>query len=118
MLNLVGDGHSYGKEIGGDLWEGKRTLILVDLFAKSAALRGRAPATASWPNRAPQRLPREIEWINDLIDRNGSIDVARAAARQFAAAAREFEVAYASAPAGADKQFLRELVEYVVDRDV
>jgi geranylgeranyl diphosphate synthase type II len=28
VLNLIGNGH-YGKEIAGDLWEGKHTLILV-----------------------------------------------------------------------------------------
>jgi geranylgeranyl diphosphate synthase type II len=29
ILNLVGEGALYGKEIGGDLWEGKHTLILM-----------------------------------------------------------------------------------------
>jgi geranylgeranyl diphosphate synthase type II len=29
LLNLAGEIGSYGKEIGGDLWEGKRTLILL-----------------------------------------------------------------------------------------
>ena len=28
VLNLAGDVGDYGKEIGGDLWEGKRTLLL------------------------------------------------------------------------------------------
>ena len=29
ILNLVGDRVKYGKEIGGDIWEGKRTLMLI-----------------------------------------------------------------------------------------
>jgi len=29
VLNLTGDESDYGKEIGGDLWEGKHTLILI-----------------------------------------------------------------------------------------
>src|SRR5580692_2098512 len=37
VLNLVGDVRKYGKEIGGDLWEGKRTLILAHLFSRAAA---------------------------------------------------------------------------------
>jgi geranylgeranyl pyrophosphate synthase len=31
ILNLTGDFAMYGKEIGGDLWEGKRTLMLIQL---------------------------------------------------------------------------------------
>jgi geranylgeranyl diphosphate synthase type II len=118
VLNLVGDVHKYGKEIGGDLWEGKRTLILIDLMGRLEGLeRERLSGILAKPRAA--RLPREIEWVKERIHRYGSVDVARAAARQFAAAAaQEFEQAYASVPAGPDKQFLRALVQYVVDRDV
>jgi geranylgeranyl diphosphate synthase type II len=38
LLNLRADPEDYGKEIGGDLWEGKRTLILLH------ALRHASPA--------------------------------------------------------------------------
>jgi geranylgeranyl diphosphate synthase type II len=31
-LNLVAEPHAYGKEIGGDLWEGKHTLILIHML--------------------------------------------------------------------------------------
>ena len=49
LLNLRADPDDYGKEIGGDLWEGKRTLILLH------ALRHAAPADR---NRALQILAR------------------------------------------------------------
>jgi geranylgeranyl diphosphate synthase type II len=32
ILNLVAEYSKYGKEIGGDIWEGKRTLILIRLL--------------------------------------------------------------------------------------
>ncbi|WP_437328827.1 polyprenyl synthetase family protein [Sorangium sp. So ce381] len=32
VLNLAGDVGEYGKEIGGDLWEGKRTLMLLHMM--------------------------------------------------------------------------------------
>jgi geranylgeranyl diphosphate synthase type II len=35
-LNIVGDEKVYGKEIGGDLWEGKRTLITIELVEKAS----------------------------------------------------------------------------------
>jgi geranylgeranyl diphosphate synthase type II len=43
LLNLEGDPRQYGKEIGGDLWEGKRTLILLHMMrSASPAQRRRA----------------------------------------------------------------------------
>ena len=32
VLNLIGEERLYGKEIGGDISEGKRTLILIHLL--------------------------------------------------------------------------------------
>jgi geranylgeranyl diphosphate synthase, type II len=117
VLNLVGEARKYGKEIGGDLWEGKRTLILVDAFARATPFeRERLRAILAKPR--PRRAAREIEWMNALITRSGSLDRARATARQFAeAAAKEFDGAYATAPDGEDKSFLRDLVSYAVERD-
>ena len=50
VLNLVGDARKYGKEIGGDLLEGKRTLILAHLF--KSAQPGREGAPADVPGKA------------------------------------------------------------------
>lgn len=36
ILNLDGDITAYGKEIGGDLWEGKRTVILIRLIQSAS----------------------------------------------------------------------------------
>src|SRR5262247_1647619 len=36
LLNLTGDERRYGKEIGGDLLEGKRTLMLIHLLRRAA----------------------------------------------------------------------------------
>jgi geranylgeranyl diphosphate synthase type II len=45
LLNLTGDPRRYGKEIGGDLWEGKHTLILLHMLrAASPSERRRAHA--------------------------------------------------------------------------
>ncbi|WP_437801019.1 polyprenyl synthetase family protein [Sorangium sp. So ce693] len=35
VLNLAGDVGEYGKEIGGDLWEGKRTLMLLHMMRRA-----------------------------------------------------------------------------------
>ena len=117
VLNLVGDRKKYGKEIGGDLLEGKRTLILAHLLENSRAHeRNRLEAFLAKPRA--QRLPREVVEIYDLLQSYGSIEYARRAAQQFAAGAREeFETAYAAAAPGADVNFLRLLLDYMVSRD-
>jgi geranylgeranyl diphosphate synthase type II len=37
VLNLVGDDRAYGKEAAGDLWEGKRTLIVLHMMRTASA---------------------------------------------------------------------------------
>ena len=65
------------------------------------------------------RLPDEVRWVYQLLGRHGSIDYARAAARALGdAAARALEIAFAAAPEGDAKEFLRCLVRYTVTRDV
>jgi geranylgeranyl diphosphate synthase type II len=117
VLNLVGDRSRYGKEIGGDLLEGKRTLILAHLF-KSCAVQERERLKSFLGKPRSQRLPREVAWVYELFGRHGSIDYARRAARDFAdAARREFDVAYRDARPGQDLDFLRSLLDYMVERE-
>lgn len=118
ILNLVGDRNRYGKEIGGDLLEGKRTLILAHLFQHLDPYeKGRLSTFLGKPR--PQRLPREVCWVYELLRRHGSIEYARNAARTFADAAREeLQVAYADALPGADLEFVHLLLEYMIKRDV
>lgn len=54
VLNLVGDEERHGKEIAGDLWEGKHTLIVLHMM-RAASERERGVACgSSWtsPGRA------------------------------------------------------------------
>ena len=37
VLNLIGDAARYGKEINGDLYEGKRSLMIIHLLAETTA---------------------------------------------------------------------------------
>lgn len=118
VLNLMGDAHTYGKEIGGDLWEGKRTLILSHLFQQVAGRElERVRGLLAKPRR--QRMRREVDWLKQCLVEQGSIEYARDASRQLIAAAlSEFEIAFRDAAAGEDKAFVRHCVEYVVQRSL
>ena len=117
VLNLIGDQRKYGKEIGGDLLEGKRTLVLTHLFANSAP-HEKQRLKGFFGKPRTQRLPRELAWVQELVRSRGSIDYARQAARQFAEAARsEFGPAYAGASPGPALDFVESLLGYLVSRD-
>jgi geranylgeranyl diphosphate synthase type II len=117
VLNLVGDMRAYGKEIGGDLLEGKRTLVLAHLFANTdSSEKQRLKAFFGKPRA--QRLPRELSWLKLLLRDRGSIDYARAAANLFAqGASGEFATAYRDATPGPDLDFLRSLIGHVATRN-
>jgi geranylgeranyl pyrophosphate synthase len=118
VLNLVGSQSRYGKEIAGDLSEGKRTLVLSHAFAQAApSERSRLQNLFSRPGE--RRLERELIDIYDLLGQAGSIEWARLAASALTRAAqKEFPLAFAGANDGPDLDFVRSLVSYLVERDV
>jgi geranylgeranyl diphosphate synthase, type II len=116
ILNLVGDQTQYGKEILGDIWEGKRTLMLVHALRQSTA--GEQLGRIFSVSRE-QRNERDVEWVFRLFEHYASIDFARATLRQVVQAALdEFDVAYRDAARSVDRDFIRELIPFLGDRDV
>jgi geranylgeranyl diphosphate synthase type II len=117
LLNLTGEYRKYGKEIGGDLWEGKRTLMLIHLMRYcSTSDRQRIVGILAEPRT--EHPPRDIAWLFRLMQHRGSIEYARRAARQLAGAAlMEGLSALRGMPDSDDKRFILEMVLYVVNRD-
>ncbi len=118
VLNLKGSVARYGKEINGDLWEGKRTLLLTHAIARAGGA-DRAWMTSFMARPRERRLPREVLRLHDIIVSSGGIEWAQRAASAFAdAAAREFDAsAFAGAPQSPDLEWLRACVGYLVARD-
>jgi len=158
ILNLRGDVGAYGKEIGGDLWEGKRTLILLhtmrsaspeeraeaarilalprpsagaeapedmlahllDSLVEGAELTpagrdriGRALAGAGTA-RPAAKTPAEVRFLEQLIERHGSVEHARGVALAWAGEAeRAFEACRAWLLPGVHRDLLEGLIDYV-----
>ncbi|MGI0079945.1 MAG: polyprenyl synthetase family protein, partial [Nitrososphaerales archaeon] len=80
VLNLTAEPKKYGKEILGDLFEGKRTLMLIHLLDHCSNLeRSRVIAALSKPRQKKSR--NEALKVFELMKRYSSIEYAKAAAR-------------------------------------
>jgi geranylgeranyl diphosphate synthase type II len=118
VLNLVGDRTKYGKEIGGDIWEGKRTLALIHLLNSCTAGEKRRLRKFLGVSRTQRQL-KDVKWVYEMMVKYKSIDYARSSARQLAGAAlKEFYVAYGDLPNSEHRLFIQNIVLYMIERDV
>jgi geranylgeranyl diphosphate synthase type II len=95
LLNLTEDsadnapaagGGGYGKERGGDIAEGKRTLIVIEMLERlPAAEVQRVRDILTLP--AEQTAPADIAWVIGAAERCGALDAARRQCREHSEAA-------------------------------
>jgi geranylgeranyl diphosphate synthase type II len=118
ILNLVGDRAKYGKEIGGDIWEGKRTMMLIRALNQSSTdEKERLKHFLATPRI--ERSAKDVRWVYRLMSKYDCIEFARSSARHLAGGAIfEFYKTYGSLPDSEDKQFLQKIVTYMIDRDL
>jgi geranylgeranyl diphosphate synthase, type II len=113
LLNLVGEERLYGKEILGDLYEGKRTLPLVHLLSVARGADLDLVRDYLRRNRS-ERSEELVRAVRALMDDYGSISYTREYAEGILLTAEEhFDQAFAAARPGPDLDFLRALVPYV-----
>ncbi|MDT5011850.1 MAG: geranylgeranyl diphosphate synthase, type [Mycobacterium sp.] len=113
LLNLVGEEKVYGKEILGDLYEGKRTLPLVHLMSTAKAADRELVGDYLRRTRT-ERSPELVHTVRKLMDHYESISFTKEFAEGILLVAEEyFEHAFADARPGPDLDFLRSLVPYV-----
>jgi geranylgeranyl diphosphate synthase type II len=116
LLNLLGDKRRYGKEIGGDLWEGKRTLMLIHVLNHADRDDRRRIRGLLAKSRA-DRTATEIRWLRRQMDLTGAIEYARETAHGLAGAARhECARAYEDAEPSRDRDFLEALSFWALER--
>jgi geranylgeranyl diphosphate synthase type II len=116
LLNLTGDPNRYGKEIGGDLWEGKRTLMLIRLFEKATPSE-RIELRRVLGRGRESRRPEEVAWIRERMDAYACLKHASVIAHGLAgAAAHELSLECAALAPSPDKEFLTSLPTWVLER--
>jgi geranylgeranyl diphosphate synthase type II len=118
LLNLTGDETLYGKEIDGDIAEGKRTLMLIHLL--SAAGGGDREFLVDFlRGDREDRSEDDVAAVRDMMTRHGSIEYGRQYARALAEQAESaFEAAFGSLPDTPDRRFLSGVVDFVISREL
>jgi geranylgeranyl diphosphate synthase, type II len=106
----------YGKEMNGDLFEAKRTLMLIHVHnACSDAERARLHDFLGQDRAA--RSPDDVLWLAGMMQRLGSIDHGRQVAAAMAGAAEhEFALAYGGLAPSADLSFIAGLAPWIFER--
>jgi geranylgeranyl diphosphate synthase type II len=116
LLNLVGDEEAYGKELLGDLYEGKRTLMLNHVVSASSGTE-RVDLVRYLHQARAERTPEDVAMVLDAMRRHGSIEFAAEFAQGIAdAALGAFEVAFATVPDGDDRAFIEAMIPWMLDR--
>jgi geranylgeranyl diphosphate synthase, type II len=117
LLNLTPSASRYGKEPLGDLREGKRTLMLIHLLQTAD------PAEHSFlvdflADDTGPRADGDIREVYDLMLSHGSLDFARRFGQGIADACRtQFHEAFGDLPPGEDRQFLWEIIGWMLERE-
>jgi geranylgeranyl diphosphate synthase type II len=115
LLNLIADPR-YGKERDGDLWEGKRTLILIHALRECASDELER-LTAILGCDRDKRTVGDVCWMRQVMDKYDSVEYARQVAHGLAgAAAHEFSRFSAGLPDCRDKEFLGHMPTWVIER--
>jgi len=117
VLNLVGSEEKYGKEIGGDIQEGKRTLIAIHLY-NHADEGERSRITEIMNKPREDKTPQDVKEILSLMQKYGSINYASDFARRLSAEAKEMlgELPFEGDPLY--REMLQQLVDFVVSREL
>jgi geranylgeranyl diphosphate synthase type II len=115
ILNLVAE-PAYGKERDGDLWEGKRTLMLIRLLSEATPdEREQIVRMLALPRE--ERTHPQVRWLRELMDVYGCIEYAQAIAHGLAGAAlHEYSRLYAGLPSSRDNRFIEGFVTWVFER--
>lgn len=116
LLNLEADETLYGKERAGDLWEGKRTIMLLH-FVRTARGATHNRALSILRKSRADKSEEDVAWLLDAMAKAGSLEYGRRLAEEYSQRALSLDAeGFRFFQDNDDRLFLREMLRYVVDR--
>ena len=117
VLNLIGEERLYGKEIGGDISEGKRTLILIHLLNTCSHKDGKRIIEIMEQPRV-NKYQEEVQEVLDLMKQYESIQYAQRHAKTLAQRAyTQFNQAFSDLPQSKAKDIFLGLIDFLIERE-
>jgi len=119
ILNLTGDKKKYGKEIGGDILEGKRTLILIDLINKCDS-QEKQFVIESFDRAREKKEPGIIEDILVLMKKYKSIEYAASVSQEKAKSARQSYLKHINDYIAIEEyqKVIIDLIDFMIEREL
>ncbi|MEM5872558.1 MAG: polyprenyl synthetase family protein [Candidatus Aenigmatarchaeota archaeon] len=117
VLNLTASKEKYGKEIGGDILEGKRTLILIHLL-KNCTKEEKKKVIDIYLKNRDEKTEEEKNYVMDLMKKYGSIEYAHKKSLEFAEQAKKlFDKNTSMLKDSFAKKAIRAGIDFVVTRE-
>ena len=108
ILDFTGDAREMGKPIGNDLKEGRITLPVIHALAQAGP-----QDREKLQEMAHNLKPEMVQELRDLLQKYGSLDHARALAREYTLKA---QANLEDLPPGPEKDYFRAFTEELLDR--
>jgi geranylgeranyl diphosphate synthase type II len=116
ILNLVGDVAKYGKEIFGDIYEGKKTLIVIHCY-QNANQKDKEELLKIMSKPRAEKTEKDVARVMELFGKYQSIEYARQYSRELAQKAKSkfMELNFPGPTTAAEN--LKVIIDFMVDRD-
>lgn len=116
LLNLLGEDKKYGKEIGGDIYEGKRTLMLIHLL-NSCKSEEKSKIIEIMNKERHEKTADDVEYIISLMKKYRSIEYAKEKAFiSFEKAKKIYREKIEKHLLEEPKKILEALIQFVIER--
>lgn len=117
LLDLTSNFAGQKNQIGNDLYEGKRTIMLGHLL-RSANSQDKNQLISILEKTRDQKTPLEVVWILDLMHQYGSIDYGKTLAETYKAQALDiFENQLGFLSQNPARIYLKTLIHFILTRD-
>jgi len=117
IMNLTVDTEVQGKERGGDILEGKRTLMLIHLLKNCTPIE-RDYLITLFRKPRNKKTWDDVNYVLELMEKYGSIEYAKEKAREFIENAKaEFEKYSSNLPDSEAKKLIKEAMDFVISRN-
>ncbi len=112
ILNIIGDFKKYQKEIGGDIIEGKRTIMVIHLLSKCTPAESDKCRSIIGNQKATKD---QVNFVINLMKRYKSIDYAAVYANKLL---KNAKTRLSILPANPASKKLNRIADFLVDREV